>query len=59
MFKKTTFRSVYLDRAVQYFVKICGFAICGLIMKICDSEICGLAQLRHMRISDSGMSSRI
>jgi hypothetical protein len=48
---------LFRDRVVQYFVKIWGFAIRGLIMKICAFAICGLAHLRlYLRISDSGMS---
>jgi hypothetical protein len=36
-FKKTTFRTVLRQSCavVPYFVEICGFAICGLIMRIC------------------------
>ncbi len=34
---------IVLRHVVQYFVKIYGFAICGLIVKICGFEIFGLA----------------
>jgi hypothetical protein len=44
---------------VQTSEEICGFAICGLIMKICGFAICGQAHIRKLRICDSGMSPRI
>ncbi len=31
---------------------ICGFSICGFIMKICRFAICGLAHLRNLQILD-------
>ncbi len=44
---------------VQFFVEICGFAICGLIMKICRFSICGLAHIGNLQICVTGMSLRI
>ncbi len=44
---------------MQYFVKICVFTICGLVMKVCGFAICGLAHLKHLGIFDNGTSLRI
>jgi hypothetical protein len=35
--------------SILYLVEICGFAVCGLIMKVCGFLICGLAHLRNFR----------
>jgi hypothetical protein len=31
---------LFCDRLVQYFVEICRFSVCKLIMKICGFAIC-------------------
>jgi hypothetical protein len=48
---------LFCERVVQYFVEICGFAICGLNHE--NLRICRLAHRRNLRICDSGMSPKI
>ncbi len=48
---------LFQDIFVQFFVKICGFVICESSMQICG--FADLAQLRKLRICDSGMRPRI
>ncbi len=48
-----TLRTI-LRQSCVVFCRIFGFAICGLLMRICTLTFCGLAQLRNVRICNSG-----
>jgi hypothetical protein len=56
---KRTLSGLFWDRVVQYFVQICDFAICRLIMKICGFAICRLKHIKKFWICYSAMSLRI
>ncbi len=44
---------------MQYFVEICGFAVCGSIIRMCGLATCLLENLRNLQICDNRMRIRI
>jgi hypothetical protein len=54
---KKSFKKLLFGGVVQYYVEICGLAICGSKQKNCGFPICGLAYLAllaHLRINVDG-----